>query len=176
MLRFFGAWLFLNLRVKLMLWWKFGAFVRRVTIFVFFVLNPPHYVKQNVNLAHLEVVIECRGIKLANVVNGIHWGNQQFCKKKKVRQNCYFGWFLFVSRQGCQVGIVVSFLVFPPLGPQFKSLRGHYVDWVFSPYLTAWVSQEYFPGVFPWNLKRKLKSIDVYEVRPSHTAAITKTI
>ena len=35
-----------------------------------------------------------------------------------------------------------------PLGPQFnlKSHRGHYVDWVFSPYLTAWV----FPGIILW--------------------------
>ena len=39
--------------------------------------------------------------------------------------------------------------IFPclqPLGPQFKSHQGHYVDWVFSPYLTALV----FPGIFLW--------------------------
>ena len=31
----------------------------------------------------------------------------------------------------------------PPLGHWFKSHQGNYVDWVFSPYLTALV----FPGV-----------------------------
>ena len=29
-----------------------------------------------------------------------------------------------------------------PLRPRFQSRQGHYVEWVFSPYLTAWV--------FPW--------------------------
>ncbi len=31
---------------------------------------------------------------------------------------------------------------FPPLGPQFESRWGHYVDWVFRPFQTAWVSLE----------------------------------
>ena len=33
-----------------------------------------------------------------------------------------------------QVGVVVSCLAF-----RFESRQGHYVDWIFSPYLTAWV-------------------------------------
>ena len=35
------------------------------------------------------------------------------------------------------------------VGPRFESQRGHYVDWVFSPYLTAWVSLG-FPGIILW--------------------------
>ena len=32
----------------------------------------------------------------------------------------------------------VIFPCLPRLGPRFESRRGHYLDWVFSPYLTAW--------------------------------------
>ena len=42
--------------------------------------------------------------------------------------------------------------IFPriqPLGPCFESQQRNYVDWVFGPYLTAWV----FPGIILlWNL------------------------
>ena len=41
---------------------------------------------------------------------------------------------------GNQVGSVVSFPAFHLWGPRFEShLRALHVDWVFSPYLIAWV-------------------------------------
>ncbi len=46
---------------------------------------------------------------------------------------------------------------FSPLGPQFNppTPQGHYVDWVFSPCLIAWVFWEHFSGVFLPYLKLK---------------------
>ena len=54
----------------------------------------------------------------------------------------------------CVSGVLLHI---PPLGPRFESHRGHCVDWVLSPYLTAWV----FPGKilmgFPPTSPQKLK-------------------
>ncbi len=53
---------------------------------------------------------------------------------------------VYCLKQGGQVGVVVSFLAFHLWDPDLNPVVGNYVDWVFSPYLTAWV----LPGINLW--------------------------
>ena len=59
--------------------------------------------------------------------------------------------FSLSQRSGWCSGILPCL---PPLGPQFESYRGHYVDWVFNPYFTAWV----FPGIILWGFRPTSKT------------------
>ena len=50
-----------------------------------------------------------------------------------------FGWIL-MCQSGWGSGVLPHL---PPQGPHFESCRGHYVGWLFSPYLVI-------PGIILW--------------------------
>ena len=69
-------------------------------------------------------------------------------------------WFRYLNHYGNKggwVGLLVSFLTFHFQNPVLNPAKGHYVDWVFSLYLTVWgFSWNNFSGVFLPHLRPKL--------------------
>ena len=75
---------------------------------------------------------------------------------------------LFLSREKFHAKQIFVLSRPPPLGPQFESHHGHSVDWVFSPYLTAWV----FPGIILWGFPPTSKTEFLHCLLASRLALI----